>query len=82
MTASNTNITVEPKGAGEWSLETERRVGARAARGTVIVAAAEKPDPAASPHAELVGARAWAAVGAQCCPTARLETQSPRRRPA
>jgi hypothetical protein len=66
MTASNTNITVEPKGAGEWSLETERRVGARAARGTVIVVAAEKPDPAASPHAELVGARAWAAVGAQC----------------
>ncbi|HEY0476902.1 MAG TPA: hypothetical protein VGD37_05230 [Kofleriaceae bacterium] len=65
MTASNTSITVAPSGAGAWSLETERRVGEHAARGTAIVLAAAKPDPAAAPHAELAGARAWAALGAQ-----------------
>jgi hypothetical protein len=66
MTVSNTNTTVEAKGVGEWSLETERHLGDRAARATAIVVASTKPDPAAPPHANLVGARAWAALGAQC----------------
>lgn len=65
MTVNNTDITVEAKGPGEWSLETERRLGEHAARATAIVVASSKPDPAAPPHAELVGARAWAALGTQ-----------------
>ena len=62
---SNTN-TVEAKGAGEWSLGTERHIGAHTARATAIIVAPNQPDPDASPHAKLAGARAWAAVGAQC----------------
>lgn len=67
MTASQTNTTaVEAKAAGEWSLETERALAGRSARATAIVIAANKPDPAASPHTRLAGARAWASLGAQC----------------
>jgi hypothetical protein len=66
MTASTTDITVEASGTGAWSIATERQIGDRAARATTIVVAVDKPDPRASPHAELVGARAWAALGADC----------------
>jgi len=56
---------VQAKGEGEWSLETERQLGGHAARATAIIVAPTRPDPTAPPHAELVGARAWAALGAQ-----------------
>ncbi len=65
MTASNSN-TVQATGVGEWSIETERHIGAHIARASAIIVAPDKPDPDASPHAKLAGARAWAAVGAQC----------------
>ena len=65
MTASNTD-TVEPQGAGAWSLHAERHLAGRAARATAIVVAPDRPDPAASPHTRLAGARAWSALGAQC----------------
>jgi len=65
MTASNTD-TVEPQGAGAWSLQAERHLGGRVARATAIVVASDKPDPASSPHTRLAGARAWSALGAQC----------------
>src|SRR5207302_779724 len=64
MTASNTD-TVEPQGAGAWSLQAERHLGGRVARAAAIVVAPDRPDPA-SPHARLAGARAWAALGSQC----------------
>jgi hypothetical protein len=66
MTVSNTDIIVEAKEPGAWSLETERRLGDHAARATAIVLVPGKPDPTSAPHAELVGARAWAALGSQC----------------
>jgi hypothetical protein len=65
MTASNTD-TVEPQGAGAWSLQSERHLAGRAARATAIIVAPDRPDPAASPHTRLAGARAWSALGAQC----------------
>jgi hypothetical protein len=65
MTASNTD-TVEPQGAGAWSLHAERHLAGHAARATAIVVAPDRPDPAMSPHTRLAGARAWSALGAQC----------------
>jgi hypothetical protein len=65
MTASNTD-TVEPQGAGAWSLQAERHLGGRVARATATVVASDRPDPATSAHARLAGARAWSTLGAQC----------------
>lgn len=79
MTASNTD-TVEPQGAGAWSLHAERHLAGHAARATATVVAPDKPDPATSPHMRLAGARAWSALGAQCLSAGDAASSAPAAR--
>jgi hypothetical protein len=57
------SVRVEPRSAGEWTVEVGREWEGHAGVGRAVVRTVAAPAPGREPHVKLAGARAWLSLG-------------------
>jgi hypothetical protein len=57
------SVRVEPRSAGEWTVEVRREWEGQTGVGRAVVRAVAAPVPGQEPHVKLAGARAWLSLG-------------------